>query len=88
MERNPALSYLLVLHAALLIPVTLLGFYYMARESMSYSDLVKLEETRAEAAQEAHELEGPLSDIDLAQPGDAGGGEAEKALEQAGERST
>ncbi len=84
--ENPSLSYVLVLHAALLIPVTLLGFFYMARESMSYEDLVKLEETRAEAAQEAHELEGPLTDIDLAQPGSSGGGDAETLLEQAGER--
>jgi uncharacterized protein (TIRG00374 family) len=85
--RDPALSYVLVLHAALLIPVTLLGFYYMARESMSYNDLVNLEGTRAEAAQEAHELEGPLTDIELAQEGSIGGGEAEQQLEQAGERS-
>lgn len=85
--ENPALSYVLVLHAALLIPVTLLGFFYMARESMSYKDLVQLEETRAEAAQEAHELEGPLTDIELVQDGDVGGGDAEKLLEQAGERT-
>ncbi|HET9494479.1 MAG TPA: lysylphosphatidylglycerol synthase transmembrane domain-containing protein [Chloroflexia bacterium] len=84
--RDPALSYVLVLHAALLIPVTLLGFYYMARESMSYRDLVKLEETRAEAAEEAHELEGPLTDIELAQEGIIGGSEAEEQLEEAGER--
>jgi alpha-L-fucosidase len=84
-DENPALSYVLVLHAALLIPVTLLGFYYMARESMSYDDLVKLEETRAAAAVEAHELESPLSDIELVQEG-AIGGEAEKLLEEAGER--
>jgi uncharacterized protein (TIRG00374 family) len=86
--QNPALSYVLVLHAALLIPVTLLGLYYMARESMSYNDLVNLEGTRAEAAQQAHELEGPLTDIELVQEDNAGGGEAEKELEQAGERRT
>jgi hypothetical protein len=54
---------------------------------MSYKDLVQLEETRAEAAQEAHELEGPLTDIELVQDGDVGGGDAEKLLEQAGERT-
>jgi glycosyltransferase 2 family protein len=86
--ENPALSYVLVLHAALLIPVTLLGFFYMARESMSYSDLVKLEETRAVASEEAREIESPLTDIALVQDDDLGGGDAEKQLEQAGERRT
>ena len=86
--QNAAFPYVLVLHIALLVPVTLLGFFYMARESMSYNDLVSLEETRAEAAQEARELEGPLTDIELVQEDNAGGGEAEKELEQAGERRT
>lgn len=66
---NDALSYVLVLHATLLIPVTLLGFFYMWRQSVSYSDLVRLEEARAEASEQAHELEGPLTDIELAQEG-------------------
>jgi glycosyltransferase 2 family protein len=84
--RDPSISYVLVLHATLLIPVTLLGFYYMARQSISYRDLVKLEEARAEAAEEAHEMEGPLTDIELTQEDKITEGEAERLLEQAGER--
>jgi uncharacterized membrane protein YbhN (UPF0104 family) len=81
-----ATSFVLVLHyPALLLPVTLLGFVYLARESLSWSDLTGLEKTRAKAAEQAHELEGPFSDIDLAQDGSITGGEAEAALEQAGE---
>jgi glycosyltransferase 2 family protein len=30
-----------VLHAALWLPITLLGFYYMARESIRWSDFAK-----------------------------------------------
>ncbi|MEO8286320.1 MAG: lysylphosphatidylglycerol synthase transmembrane domain-containing protein [Chloroflexota bacterium] len=82
---DPAISYVLVLHATLLIPVTLLGFYYMARQSLSYGDLVKLEQTRAEASRDAHELEGPLTDIELTQQGRITAGEAEGELERAGE---
>ena len=66
---NAATSYVLVLHAALLIPITLLGFFYLARESMSWRDLAGLEKNRAAAAEQAHELEGPLSDIELVQDG-------------------
>ena len=33
-----ATSYTLVLHAALWLPITLLGFYYMGRESISWED--------------------------------------------------
>ncbi len=66
---GPATSYVLLLHAALLIPVTLLGFLYLARESLSWRDLTNLEKNRAEAAQQAHEHEGPLTDIELAQEG-------------------
>ena len=86
-EQNASLSYVLVLHATLLIPVTLLGFYYMARESISYSQLVNLEETRAQASQQAHELEGPFTDIELVQDGKITQGDttAEDLLEMAGE---
>jgi uncharacterized protein (TIRG00374 family) len=38
-DRAVATSYTLVLHAALLLPITLLGFYYMGRESVSWEDL-------------------------------------------------
>jgi glycosyltransferase 2 family protein len=64
-----ALTYVLVLHAALLLPVTLLGFFYMARESLSWRDLTNLEKARAEASEKAHELEGPLTDFELVQEG-------------------
>jgi len=37
-ERAIATSYTLVLHAALWLPITLLGFYYMGRESVSWED--------------------------------------------------
>ena len=36
--RAVATSYTLVLHAALWLPITLLGFYYMGRESVSWED--------------------------------------------------
>jgi len=37
-QESVAAGYTLVLHAALLLPITLLGFYYMWRESVSWSD--------------------------------------------------
>jgi glycosyltransferase 2 family protein len=36
-----ATAYTLVLHAALWLPITLLGFYYMIREGLHWSDLTK-----------------------------------------------
>lgn len=36
--ESVAAGYTLVLHAALLLPITLLGFFYMWRESVSWSD--------------------------------------------------
>ncbi|MBF6611627.1 MAG: flippase-like domain-containing protein [Chloroflexi bacterium] len=66
---QPATSYVLVLHAALLIPISILGFVYLARESLSWRDLTNLEEQRLQASTQAHEMEGPLSDIELAQDG-------------------
>jgi uncharacterized protein (TIRG00374 family) len=44
-QRNLAAGYTLVLHAALWLPITLLGFYYMARESIAWRDLGKAVET-------------------------------------------
>ena len=82
---DPAISYVLVLHVTLFLPVTLLGFVFMARQSVSYGELVRLEQTRAEASEEAHELEGPLTDIELIQEGRLTTGEAEEELERAGE---
>jgi uncharacterized protein (TIRG00374 family) len=37
-DRAIATSYTLVLHAALWLPITLLGFYFMGRESVSWED--------------------------------------------------
>src|SRR5207302_3862624 len=54
----------------LLVPITLLGFYYLARESLTWGDLTGLEKTRAAASVRAHELEGPLTDIELVQEGE------------------
>ena len=41
-----AAAYTLVLHAALWLPITLLGFYYMIREGLSWTDLSKAAEAR------------------------------------------
>jgi len=38
-DRTVAASYTLVLHAALWLPITLLGFWYMLRESLSWREL-------------------------------------------------
>jgi uncharacterized protein (TIRG00374 family) len=37
-QANLAAAYTLVLHAALWLPITLLGFYYMIREGLSWTD--------------------------------------------------
>jgi hypothetical protein len=83
---GPTTSYVVVLHAALLVPVIVLGFIYMSRESLSWRDLTQLEKTRARASEQAHELEGPLTDIELMQEGKIGAGEDEAELERAGEK--
>jgi uncharacterized protein (TIRG00374 family) len=47
-----AAAYTLVLHAALWLPITVLGFWYMARESLSWRDFDKaVEESRHEPAE-------------------------------------
>ncbi len=46
--RSVAAGYTLVLHAALWLPITLLGFYYMARESISWRDFRQAVETKNE----------------------------------------
>jgi uncharacterized protein (TIRG00374 family) len=46
-ERSLAASYTLVLHAALWLPITLLGFWYMARESVSWREFAQAEESVA-----------------------------------------
>jgi uncharacterized protein (TIRG00374 family) len=64
-----ATSYVLLLHAALYLPVTLLGVVFLARESLSWRELTDLEKQRVEASEQAHELEGPVTDVELAQEG-------------------
>lgn len=64
-----ALSYVLVLHATLLVPVSILGFVYLARENLSWRDLTDLEKSRASASAQAHELESPFADIELVHDG-------------------
>jgi glycosyltransferase 2 family protein len=44
--RELATAYTLVLHAALWLPITLLGFYYMIREGLRWSDLTKASQLR------------------------------------------
>lgn len=46
-ERETATGYTLVLHAALWLPITCLGFYYLWRESISWRDLVATAEENA-----------------------------------------
>ncbi len=82
------ISYVLVLHAALLVPVSILGFVYLWRESLSWKDLTSLEKTRATASEQAHELEGPFTDIELVQDGKITQGDAETGLEQTGEQGS
>ncbi|MDQ6693495.1 MAG: flippase-like domain-containing protein, partial [Chloroflexota bacterium] len=65
-ESGAAISYVFLLHAALLIPVSLLGFFYLAKESLSWGELTSLEKNRAHAAESVHEHEGPLTDIEQA----------------------
>jgi uncharacterized protein (TIRG00374 family) len=52
-------AYTLVLHAALWLPITLLGAYYMWRESLSWSDLSKASQVAKEQQEESPPLQGP-----------------------------
>jgi hypothetical protein len=45
--ENVAAAYTLVLHAALWLPITLLGFYYMLRQGIRWRDFSRA--TRAAA---------------------------------------
>lgn len=64
-----ATSYVLLLHAALFLPVTLLGVLFLARESLSWADLTNLERQRAAASDRENEMEGPVTDVELAEEG-------------------
>ncbi len=46
---GPAASYVLVLHAIVLIPVTLLGIVFVAREGVRWAEVWGVERTRSEA---------------------------------------
>jgi hypothetical protein len=50
-EANVAGAYTLVLHAALWLPITLLGFYYMARLGVGWRDFAQA--TQAARASES-----------------------------------
>ncbi len=58
-----AAAYTLVLHAALWLPITLLGLYYMVRESLSWQDFKEAAEVKEAAMQETESS----TDIDTAQ---------------------
>jgi hypothetical protein len=45
-EAAQATAYTLVLHAALWLPITLLGFFYMIREGLRWGDLTKASHLR------------------------------------------
>jgi uncharacterized protein (TIRG00374 family) len=51
-----AAAYTLVLHAALWLPITLLGFWYMARESLSWRDFGKAVEASSSAESQKKSL--------------------------------
>ena len=44
--RELATAYTLVLHAALWLPITLLGFFYMIREGLRWGDLSRASQLR------------------------------------------
>jgi hypothetical protein len=46
-QRSLAASYTLVLHAALWLPITLLGFWFMGRESISWREFAQAEKSLA-----------------------------------------
>ena len=49
-EGSMAAGYTLVLHAALWLPITVLGFYYMWRMSLSWRDLARASKVKQEPA--------------------------------------
>jgi uncharacterized protein (TIRG00374 family) len=57
-QETVAASYTLVLHAALWLPITLLGFYFLYREGVSWQDFQRAREVASE------EIEDTDSDVD------------------------
>jgi uncharacterized membrane protein YbhN (UPF0104 family) len=56
-SKTIATSYTLVLHAALWLPITLLGFYYLYREGLSWRDFSRAQEAAAVETKQ----DGPVS---------------------------
>jgi glycosyltransferase 2 family protein len=56
-DPTVAAAYTLVLHAALWLPITLLGVYYMIREGLSWSDMDKAAQARNTLDQDISPLE-------------------------------
>ncbi len=57
-----AAAYTLVLHAALWLPITVLGFYYMLREGLSWTDLDKAAEAKEHIDENIDPPAGPPDD--------------------------
>jgi glycosyltransferase 2 family protein len=72
-DSSLALSYVVVLHAALYFPVTIWGLFYMARESVSWRELAALEKKEAagEAGTPDDDENGPGGAPPAQAPGDA-----------------
>ena len=51
-DKAVATGYTLVLHVALWLPITVLGAYYMAREGIKWSDLLRTEAKEPEVPRE------------------------------------
>jgi hypothetical protein len=54
-DRALAAGYTLILHAALWLPVTALGFVYLAREGLGWADFQRAEEAVEEASEDVAE---------------------------------
>ncbi len=52
-EENVAGAYTLVLHAALWLPITLLGFYYMARQGVRWQDFAQATQSTSQPEPES-----------------------------------
>ncbi|MCB9100586.1 MAG: flippase-like domain-containing protein [Anaerolineales bacterium] len=59
-EGAIAAAYTLVLHAALWLPITLLGFYYMIRESLGWQDFDKAVQAKEDIVEEQIEDHEPI----------------------------
>jgi uncharacterized protein (TIRG00374 family) len=62
-EQAVATGYTLVLHVALWLPITLLGAFFMLRESIGWRDMARAAESRAEPAAPAGPPEAERDDV-------------------------